>query len=48
MSKVWIVNSTGHNFDAAKSYRELYPITVGRVNIFNVERLLSEIQGHAS
>jgi len=45
MSKVWIVNSAGHDFDAAKSYGELIPLTVGRVNIFNVERLLSEFKG---
>lgn len=45
MSKVWIVNSAGHDFDAAKSYGEFIPLTVGRVNIFNVERLLSEFKG---
>lgn len=44
-SKVWIVNSAGHNFDAAKQYGELIPLTVGRVNIFNVERLLNEFKG---
>ena len=37
MNKVWIVNSAGHDFDAAKPYGELIPLTVGRVNIFNVE-----------
>lgn len=45
MSKVWIVNSAGHDFDAAKSYGEFIPLTVGRVNIFNVERLLNEFKG---
>ena len=44
-SKVWIVNSSGHNFDAAKTYGELIPLSVGRVNVFNVERLLREFKG---
>lgn len=44
-SKVWIVNSAGHNFDAAESYGELIPLTVGKVNIFNVERLIREFKG---
>ena len=43
--KVWIVNSSGHDFSAAETYGELIPLTVGKVNIFNVERLLNELKG---
>ncbi|MDI6840470.1 MAG: hypothetical protein QMD71_06465 [bacterium] len=45
-TKVWIVNSSGHNFDAAKEFgEEMIPLTAGKVNIFNVERLIHEFKG---
>lgn len=47
--KVWIVNSSGHDFDDAKKFsEELIPLTHGRVNIFNVERLVEEFKGKMS
>lgn len=44
MRTVWIVNSSGHNFDAAKDYGEFVPLTKGKVNIFNTERLIQEFK----
>lgn len=46
---VWIVNSSGHDFDGAKKFSEdMIPLTHGRVNIFNVERLFEEFKGKMS
>jgi len=47
--KVWIVNSSGHDFEGARKFGdELIPLTYGRVNIFNVERLFEEFKGKMS
>ena len=49
MSKVWIVNSSGHDFEEAKNFsEELIPLTYGIVNIFNVDRLSEEFKGKMS
>lgn len=44
MPRVWVVNESGHNFEAAEEYGELVPLTQGKVNIFNTERLYAEFQ----
>lgn len=47
--KVWIVNSSGHDFQKARKFSdELIPLTNGRVNIFNTERLVEEFRGKMS
>ncbi len=41
--KVWVSNAAGHDHSAALQYGELVPITQDRVNVFNVQRLTSEM-----
>lgn len=43
-AKVWVVNSSGHNFEEAEKYGTLVPLTMGRINVFNVDRLLDEFK----
>lgn len=38
MSKVYLVNRSGHNFDAAEQYGTLVPITEGNFNIIRPDR----------
>ena len=41
---VYIVNSSGHNYEPASRFGRFSTLTEGRVNIFSTERLLSEFK----
>jgi len=43
MSKVYVINYSGHNIHMAEKYGELVILTEGRVNIFNTDRNIIEI-----
>lgn len=43
MAKVFILNSAGHDFRAAEKYGEFRVVTMGNVNIFNLDRLRAEM-----
>ena len=44
MSKVYIVNVAGHDFDAAEKFGELVAVTKGNINVFRPDRDLFNIQ----
>ncbi len=43
MSKVYVVNSAGHDFSKAEKYGELIPVVKGHVNVFRPDRSLFTI-----
>ena len=43
MSKVYVVNSAGHDFSKAERYGELVPVVKGHVNVFRPDRSLFTI-----
>jgi len=42
--KVFVVNASGHDFSPAKRFGELYFLTQGSGNRFNVDRLSAQIE----
>jgi len=44
MSKVYIVNKSGHDFSQAEVYGELIILTQGTVNVFATDRLRDELR----
>jgi len=44
MSKVYVVNSSGHDLSGAEEFGELIPLTQGRINIYSTDRLLLELR----
>ena len=43
MSKVWVVNYSGHKIHKAKQYGEIVILTRGKVNVFQGDRLMYEL-----
>jgi hypothetical protein len=37
---VWVVNEGGHNYDPARKFGRLMPLTTGNINHFNLDRLM--------
>lgn len=44
MAKVFVVNDSGHDFSKAKRFGELVPITQGKINIYQPQRDLIEVE----
>jgi len=44
MSKVYIVNAAGRDYDNAKRFGELVELTIGTVNIFDTQRLIVDFK----
>jgi len=43
MKKVWVVNERYHQYNSAKRYGVLHPLTQGKVNVFRIDNLIAEL-----
>lgn len=43
MSKVWVVNFSGHDYRKAQEHGEVVPVTVGYVSLGSLDRVLFDV-----
>ncbi len=43
MSKVYIVNFAGHNYEQAEEYGEIVPVTIGYISMGSLDRILFDV-----